>query len=96
LRQQRLFSEPDRARREGFVPSQVVQAQFSGSIGSPSESAHPLNKLLKELLVNFGGYNESFRGDTGLTGVDRARFDRSAQGRFEICTRHHYKCIAAA
>src|SRR5262249_41570314 len=60
------------------------------------EHADALDELFKELLVNFGGDNESFRGDTGLTGVDRARFDRGTQRRFEICTRHHYKCIAAA
>ena len=43
------------------------------------ERAHALDELLKELLVNFIGDNESLRCDTGLTGVDRARFDRSAQ-----------------
>jgi len=37
-----------------------------------------------------------FRCDTGLTGVDRARFDRSAQRRFEVCAWHHDECITAA
>jgi len=49
------------------------------------ERAHALNELLKEALVNFIRDNESLRCDTGLTGVDRACFDRSAQRRFEVC-----------
>src|SRR6266513_1614709 len=60
------------------------------------ERAHALNELLKEALVNFVRDNESLRCDTGLTGVDRARFDRSAQRRFEVRAWHDDECIAAA
>ena len=60
------------------------------------ERAHALNELLKKPLINFVRDNESLRCDTGLTGVDRARFDRSAQRRFEVCAWHHDECIAAA
>src|SRR5207247_9001965 len=60
------------------------------------EPAHAPNELSKEPLINFVRDNESLRCDTGLTGVDRARFDRSAQRRFEVCAWHHDECIAAA
>ena len=60
------------------------------------QCAHTVNELFKKTVVNLIGDDESLCSDTGLTGVDRARFDCGAQRRFEVCTWHENKCIAAS
>src|SRR5207237_8942925 len=59
------------------------------------QRAHLLDELLQKTVVNFVGDEKSFRRDTRLAGVDRARFDGSSDRKFEIGAWHDDERIAA-